>query len=107
MTPSREDWVTTRRLARLLGLPQDTTANLYRQTGFPADALLTRDGYLLWHYPSVAAWSNGRIMRGEQVCSTTGSDAWRSRTRIGRRSTALAPAAGDVRRPGDWRAEHM
>ncbi len=58
MTPGLEDWVTTRRLAHLLALPQDTTANLFRRAGFPAHAMLRRDGYLLWHYPSVEAWRN-------------------------------------------------
>jgi hypothetical protein len=99
MTLVLDDWVTTRRLARLLGMPQHSTANLYRQTGFPAHALMTRDGYLLWHYPSVAAWSNGRA-RSEHVCSTARSDAWQSRARIRRGSTALAPAGDAVRHPG-------
>ena len=64
MTPKLEDWVTTRRLAHLLALPQDTTANLYRRAGFPAHAMLRRDGYLLWHYPSVEAWRNACRMLG-------------------------------------------
>lgn len=66
MTPKLEDWVTTRRLANLLALPQDTTANLYRRPGFPAHAMLRRDGYLLWHYPSVEAWRNACRKHGRK-----------------------------------------